>query len=173
MLTRGVPVTMIASHDDTSISISFDTGAAGAYRESEFRNDKDGDTRPMQRRMNRHISAHHALQLNDSSRIRTLTATIRYCIDARGRDAPLLDLSDFGLCAMIASVSGGARNVTSLESSTGNLPAVAATVAQVSNGLPRAGAKFQVIHGLAEHISADNVIGGAAEIVVAEPNYNI
>ena len=75
---------------------------------------------------------------------------------------------------MIALVSGGARrNVTSLESSTGNLPTVAAAVAQVGNGLPRAGAKFQVIHGLAEHVSADNAIGGAAEIVVAEPYYEI
>jgi hypothetical protein len=173
MLTRGVPVTMIASHDDTSISVSIDTGAAGAYRESEFRNDEDGDTRPMQRRMNRHISAHRELQLNNSSRIRTLTAAIRYCIDARGRDAPLLDLSDFGLRAIIASVSGGARNVTSLESSTGNLPTVAATVAQVGNGLPPTGAEFQVIHGLAGHVSADNAIGGAAEIVVAEPYYEI
>ena len=66
----------------------------------------------MQRRTNRHISAQRALQLNDSSRIRTLTAAIRYCIDARGRDAPLLDLSDFGLCAMIASgLGGGARGM--------------------------------------------------------------
>ena len=112
-------MTMIASHDDTSISFSIDTGAAGAHRESEFRNDEDGDTRPMQRRTNRHISTHRALQLNDSSRIRTPTAAIRYCIDARGRDAPLLDLSDFGLCAMIASGLGGGarRKVTSLETS--------------------------------------------------------
>jgi hypothetical protein len=66
----------------------------------------------MQRRMNRHISAQRALQLNDSSRIRTPTAAIRYRIDARGRDAPLLDLSDFGLCAMIASgLGGGARGM--------------------------------------------------------------
>ena len=136
-------------------------------RKMEVRNE------PVGPQMNRHISAQRALQLNDSSRIRTLTAAIRYCIDARGRDAPLLDLSDFGLCAMIASVSGGARNVTSLESSTGNLPTVAATVAQVGNGLPWAGAKFPVVHGLVEHISADNVIGGAAEIVVAKPYYEI
>ena len=61
----------------------------------------------MQRRMNRHISTHRALQLNDSSRIRTLTVAIRYCIDARGRDAPLLDLSDFGLRTMITSGLGG------------------------------------------------------------------
>ena len=68
-------------------------------------------------------------------------------------------------------LGGGARrNVTSLESSTGNLPTVAATVAQVGNGLPWAGAKFPVVHGLMEHISADNVIGGAAEIV---PYYEI
>jgi hypothetical protein len=43
-----------------------------------------------------------------------------------GRDAPHLDLSDFGPCAMIASGlgggGGGARNVTSLERSTGNSP---------------------------------------------------
>ena len=75
---------------------------------------------------------------------------------------------------MIALVSGGARrNVTSLESSTGNLPTVAATVAQAGNGLPRAGAEFQVIRGLAGHVLADNAIGGAAEIVVAEPYYEI
>ena len=75
---------------------------------------------------------------------------------------------------MITSgLGGGRRNVTSLESSTGNLPTVAATVVQVGNGLPWAGAKFPVVHGLVEHISADNVIGGAAEIVVAEPYYEI
>jgi phage tail tape-measure protein len=34
--------------------------------------------------------------------------------------------------------------MTSLESSTGNSPTVAAAVAQVGNGLPRAGAEFQV-----------------------------
>jgi len=124
----------------------------------------------MQRRTNRHISAQRALQLNDSSRIRTPTAVIRCCIDARGRDVPLLDLSDFGLRTMITSgLGGGRRNVTSLESSTGNSPTVVATVAQAGNGLPRAGAKFQVIRGLAGHVSTDNVIGGAAEIVVAEP----
>jgi hypothetical protein len=65
------------------------------------------------------------------------------------------------------------RNVTSLESSTGNSPTVAAAVAQVGKGLPRAGAEFQVIHGTAEHISAGNAIGGAAEIVVTEPYYKI
>jgi hypothetical protein len=66
----------------------------------------------MQRRMNHHIYAQRALQLNNSSRIRTLTAAIRYRIDARGRDAPLLDLSDFGLCAMIAlGLRGGARGI--------------------------------------------------------------
>ncbi len=59
----------------------------------------------------------------------------------------------------------------SLESSTGNSPTVAAAVVQTGKGLPLAGAEFQVIHGLAGHVSADNVIGGAAEIVVAEP-YN-
>ena len=61
----------------------------------------------MQRRTNRHISAQRALQLNDSSRIRTPTAVIRCCIDARGRDVPLLDLSDFGLRTMITSGLGG------------------------------------------------------------------
>ena len=63
--------------------------------------------------------------------------------------------------------------MTSLESSTGNSPTVAAAVAQVGKGLPRAGAEFQVIRGTAEHVSAGNAIGGAAEIVVAEPYYEI
>ena len=178
-MTRGTPVKLIASHDDSSIAFSIDTGAYCAG-ETEDR----GDARPMQRRksdefnhikrplLNRHISPQRALQLNDSSRISTLTAAIRYCIDAKGRDESLLDLSDFGLCAMIASVCG-ARKVTSLESSNGTLPTLAATVAQIGNELPRKGCDFQVIRGLAEHISRENVFNRAAEIVVAEPYYEM
>ncbi len=89
------------------------------------------------------------------------------------QDAPLLDLSDMGLCAMIDTILEGATKVTSLESCSGNLPTLAATIAQIGNGLPRAGAEFQIIQALAEHIRAEHVAGGAAEIVVAEPYYHM
>jgi protein arginine N-methyltransferase 7 len=122
--------------------------------------------------INQHISTTRALQLNDSSRTSTLRAAIQYCIDTNGRDAPLLDVSDMGLCAMIASVLG-ARKVTSLESSSGSLPTVAATVAQIGNGLPRPNAGFQILQAQAEHLLSEHILGGAAEIVVAEPYYEI
>ena len=68
------------------------------------------------------------------------------------------------------------ENVVSLESSSGTLPTVAATVAQIGNSLPREGAIFQIINGLAEHITIEHLDcgdGGAAQIVVAEPYYEM
>ena len=177
-LSMGTPVQIIASHDDTSISFSINTD----QRES------GSDSRPIQRRrlneqngdgnvlpqavFNRHITSTRALQLNDSSRIQTLAAAIKHCIDIKGKDSPILDLSDFGLCAMMASLSG-AKKVTSLESSSGTLPTIAATVAQIGNSLPRPGAEFQIIQALPEHIRDEHIVGGPAEVVVAEPYYEM
>ena len=191
-ITKGSPVEIIASHDDNSISFFVNQiNASPTEKESETGNKSknDSDSRPSQRRrlndhndegngpvskakFNKHISPARALQLNDSSRIQTLTAAIRHCIDTKGQDSPVLDLSDFGICAMIAS-EAGARKITSLESSSsGTLPTIAATVAQVGNGLPKTGTEFQIIQALAEHITEEH-IGGKAEIVVAEPYFEM
>jgi len=182
-LSKGTPVDLIASHDDTSISF-FISKTSSEENEMKSKASSTSESRPSQRRrlneesiessiMNRHITPTRALQLNDSSRIQTLTASIRYCLAIKGKDCPVLDLSDFGLCGMIAAVSG-ATKVSSLECSSGSLPTLAATVAQIGNSLPRAGAEYQIIQALPEHIKVEHIAGGsAAEIVVAEPYYEM
>lgn len=113
-VTGGHPVEINVSHDDTSISFAI----------TNIQNPSQMDTsRPAQRRrlnqeectMNRCISSRRALQLNDTSRIRTLRDAIHYALETKGMDAPLLDLSDMGICALIAAAAGATR-VTSLES---------------------------------------------------------
>jgi len=180
-LNKGTPVDLIASHDDTSISFSI-SKTSSEENEKKSETSCTSESRPSQRRrlseqgiestMNRHITPTRALQLNDSSRIQTLTSSIRHCLAIKGMDSPVLDLSDFGLVGMIAAVSG-ATKVTSLESSSGALPTLAATVAQIGNSLPRAGADYQIIQALPEHIKVEHIAGGAAEIVVAEPFYEM
>jgi len=182
-LNKGTSVDLITSHDDTSISFSI-SKTSSEENEMKSETSSTSESRPSQRRrlneesiesstMNRHITPTRALQLNDSSRIQTLTSSIRYCLAIKGKDCPVLDLSDFGLCGMIAAVSG-ATKVTSLESSSGTLPTLAATVAQIGNRLPRAGAEYQIIQALPEHIKVEHIAGGAAaEIVVAEPYYEM
>ena len=182
MLTKGAPIDVVSSHDDSSLSFSIRTTEDGQDKEENL------VPRPLQRRrlnegglsgdqlqqltLNRHISTTRALQLNDTCRIETLTKAIQHAVNVRGKDAPILDLSDMGLCAIIASLNG-ATKVTSLESSTGTMPKLAATIAQLGNELPKPGTEFQVLQALAEHITAEHVAGGAAQIVVAEPYYEM
>lgn len=113
-VTGGHPVEINVSHDDSSISFAI----------TNTQNLGQSDiSRPIQRRrlnqeectMNRCISSTRALQLNDTSRIRTLRDGIEYALETKGMDAPLLDLSDMGVCALIAAAAGATR-VTSLES---------------------------------------------------------
>ena len=176
-LRMGHPVQIISYHDDYAISFSIsDVPTMPASTSQDF---SDIESRPLKKgnntifsNSNHLISTTRALQLNDISRITTLRAAIQYCIDAIGHDAPLLDVSDMGICAMIASVLGS-RNVTSLESSSGTLPTAAATVAQIGNGLPRPSSGYQIIRAQTEHLLADHILGGAANIVVAEPYYEV
>ncbi|KAL7532981.1 hypothetical protein ACHAXR_007657 [Thalassiosira sp. AJA248-18] len=186
-LTKGSPVDIIASHDDSSISFSVRTSRTSSAT-MDVTKEGDSTSRPFQRRrlnecneagvqlhqlmMNCHITTTRALQLNDSSRIRTLRAAIQYGIHVKGQDAPLLDVSDMGLCSIIASVVGATR-VTSLESSSGTLPTLAATIAQIGNSLPKPSTEFQIIQALAEHITEEHIAGGVAEIVAAEPYYEM
>ena len=190
-VTKASRVEIIASHDDHSISFSIETNRSHARMvENNDTSQDDNDSRPSQRRrLNEHdkagyqfqeamstdhnISTTRALQLNDLTRIRTLRASIHHCIGVKGQDAPVLDISDFGLCAIIASVSAGAKKVTSLESSSGTLPILSAKVAQIGNHLPWPRSEFQIIQAQAEHILQGHIAGGAAEIVVCEPYYEM
>ncbi|KAL7458932.1 hypothetical protein ACHAWC_010740 [Mediolabrus comicus] len=155
-LVRGCTVQLDVSHDDTSIAFAIDA-----------LNAKVGDdiSRPFV--VNRYISSTRALQLNDVSRTRTLHDAIIYALETKGIDSPFLDLSDMGLCALMAAAAGATR-VTSLESSSGGMPTLAATIAQVGNNL-----LFQIIQAQAEHVTSSYILGEVAEIVAAEPYYEM
>ena len=137
------------------------------------------------------ITSDRACQLNDLNRIRKLRAGIEYAVSKFeasdvDADAVVLDLSDFCLCAMIAALCG-ASCVSSLETSSGEIPITSARVAQIANGLPIPATSsnggndnvfvkentFQIVQCHAEQLSLDILGGHAANIVVAEPYYEI
>jgi protein arginine N-methyltransferase 7 len=164
-LVRGSPAQVHVSHDDTSIAFAIQGHIPI----------QDDISRPAQRRklyqqestMNRYVSSTRALQLNDVSRTRTLHDAILYALEKKGMNAPLLDLSDMGICALIAAAAGATR-VTSLESSSGGMPTLAATIAQIGNNL-----NFQIIQAQAEHVTNSFIVGEVAEIVAAEPYFEM
>lgn len=168
----GKEVQVNTSHNDYSVSFGItETYDTNETRPTARRKLNDGTVDGSdQFTLNKHVSPARALQLNDSRRTSVLRDAILFALSVKGADASLLDLSDMGLCAMIAAVAGKAACVTSLESSTATL---AATVAQLGNNLPREGSTFQVIQALSENVTKDYIAGGQAEIVVAEPYYQM
>ena len=164
-LRRGQPIQLNVSHDDTSIS--FDINSQNL--------DQNDASRPTQRRrlnqedcsMNRFISSTRSLQLNDTSRTCALRDAILYALETKGLDAPVLDLSDMGICALIAAAAQATR-ITSLESSSGGIPTLAAMIAQIGNNFD-----IQIVQAQAEHVQEEHILGRVAEIVAAEPYYEM
>lgn len=101
---------------------------------------------------------------------------VQAALQKQGLDGSVvLDLSDFSLCAMIAAMLGAGR-VTSLESSSGSLPLLSAKIAQLTNGLPSNpdnSHEFQIVNGHAEQLTVDVLGGRVANVVVAEPYYEV
>jgi protein arginine N-methyltransferase 7 len=171
-IEKGQPTTLQASQDDTSISFSILPGdeSESKLMHKRLRTTYDEGTRS--------ISPQRALQLNDLDRSKTIRDGVRTLLDQRGLDAVVLDLSDFSLCAIMAALLG-ASNVTSLEASSTDLPESTARIAQLSNKLPlpRRGSSaennFQILRCRPEHLTVDILGGLAADVVVAEPYYEI
>ncbi len=137
-LVKGQPASIIASHTDTRLHFSVQA-------------DNDGDhvvdddcprpeptakrCRPTIAEENPVVTPHRCWQLNDVGRSERLRDWIEAALDLVGREsANVLDISDFSLCGMMASLLGAGR-VTSVESSSGNLAMASARVAQLANGL--------------------------------------
>jgi predicted RNA methylase len=155
-----------ASHDETSISFSIDDTA------------KLVDYNPnkkikFQEQIHRHISSDRALQLNDVKRLNTLRAGIKYALSKKGLEANCLDVSDFSLCSLFAAKEFRAKNVTSLESSTNNIPMLSALVTQVGNLLPLEGCKFQVVNAHPENLTLNSLFGMSVDVVFAEPYFEM
>ena len=171
---KNCPVLVGSGHDDYSISfdVSVDNDVDVTRPTTRRKLDTESTEEPLlqeQIEFNRYISTDRALQLNDSNRTSILRDAVMCSLEKKGKNAPVLDLSDMGLCGLIAAVSGKASCVTSLESDNATL---AATIAQLGNSLsPDA---FQVIQALSENVTIEYIAGGkAAEIVVGEPYYRI
>lgn len=127
----------------------------------------------VQERIQRNISPERALQLNDTRRWNTLRAGIQYALSKKGLEANCLDVSDFSLCSLFAAKECQAKNVTSLESSTNNIPMLSALVTQVGNRLPSEGCNFQVVNAHPENLTRNNLFGMTVDIVFAEPYFEI
>jgi type III protein arginine methyltransferase len=185
-LVKGQSATLVASHNDSQIY--FDLQGRG-----DDNNDKDHHghepttsttreprakrvcttTTKMMSPASSLISPERARQLNDLNRLQTLRRGIQTALSKHGSEAVVLDLSDFSLCAIMAALLG-ASNVTSLESSSGDLPMTSARVAQVANSLPFNGQSlFQIAQCHAEQLSLDILGGKPATVICAEPYYEI
>jgi len=163
-LQKGVPATLRVCHDDMSISFNISTSAGEESQLKRMKRVAGGNSGL--------ITPARAWQLNDMTRSLRMSVSVKSLLDQRGMTAPLLDISDFSLCAMMAALLG-ASNVTSIEASSTGLPEAAARIAQISNGLPLEGSSFQLIRCHAEQLNLELLGGSQAEIVVAEPYYEI
>lgn len=111
-----------------------------------------------------------AAMLADHERLCVFQKAISSVLKDVGLNSLFLDLSDFSLCGILASLHG-ARHVMSLESTSGELPMIAARVAQIGNKLPKDGANFQILQCYAENLSLEVLGGKPAKVAMTEPYY--
>lgn len=174
-LCEGNECKLICSHTDLRISFAIhfdDTYESHEPPKKRLRHvpspaEDSGTTK-------QHISPERALQLNDEQRSALLQQAISTALATKGKSVPILDVSDFSLCAMMAAVQG-ATHVSSLESSTGSIPMLSAQVAQLGNGLPRTDETghtvFQILQSHAENLTLDIFLGKPVQVVMAEPYF--
>jgi SAM-dependent methyltransferase len=165
-LVAGQSVTLQVTHNDSRLAITLLNSAEEQEQEPTAQRQRSDNTAASL------LSPDRCFQLNDSARTALLQKGIDYALQVKGKDAAVLDLSDFSFCAGLAAVAG-ATNVSSLESSSGQLPLTSAYVAQVGNNLPLSGARFDILQCHAEDLSLELLGGTAADIVVAEPYFEV
>jgi type III protein arginine methyltransferase len=165
VVQEGVAATLKAFHDDFSISFDILSNENDDQNSVQKRRRTTDGPSPL-------ITPSRAWQLNDTTRSVKLRDAIAALLAKLGKDSHVLDLSDFSLCAMMAALLGGS-NVSSLEASSTRLPEATARIAQISNCLPLDNASFQLIRCHPEQLTVELLGGSQAEIVVAEPHYEI
>ena len=160
-LEEGKGVDLVCSHDDTKLSFRIQDRVERLEKRQRIEEESTA-----------YLSSLRVMQLNDVSRIQTIRKALDFALSSREMATPVLDLSDFSLGGILAAL-GGATNVTSLESLSGELPMMSARVAQIGNGLPKQGSTFQIVQSYAENITVETLGGRPAEVVVAEPYYEL
>ncbi len=171
---KGKEYTLLSSHTDSRVHFSISVN-----ENTQKKNKKLKPTIPQQ--VPPVASPYRCWQLNDSERLTKFRNGIRYALDSASSN--VLDISDFSLCGMMASLLG-AKRVTSVESSSSGLPLATARVAQIGNGLPRNKDKvFQILQCHAESLTREIVMdgetsnraneNGAVDLIVGEPYYEM
>jgi len=165
-LTENQQFTLMTSHNDYNISFKIN--------EQEIQEQIKKKRRVVTTDGNRHvISFERALQLNDPERTQAFCSAIKTAIEIKGYDSHVLDTSDFSFCSLIAATKYNAMNVSSVESSSGNLPVLSATIAQITNNLPKDNCNFQILNAHIENIKVEHLLGDCIDIVLCEPYYEI
>jgi len=171
-LEKGTVFTLVACHDDTSISFEIAPKTISEPSVQPTKKAKVNENLKATEPFSTCISFSRALQLNDAHRMDALYSGIGHAIEMKGKNSLIIDISDFSLCAIIAAKSFGAMKVASVENASNEILFLSAMVAQVGNHLPKDEAEFKILHAYTENLSCDDT-GGAADVVLAEPYYQI
>jgi len=155
-VNAGASVTLACHHTDTCISFS-------VHKQPTAKRLKTVWDKP-------HLTPFRAATLADPDRLLLFQNVISSVLNKVGLNSLCLDLSDFSLCGILASLHG-ARSVVSLESTSGELPMIAARVAQIGNELPKESADFQIIQCHSENLTLEVLAGTPAKVVLSEPYY--
>ena len=170
-LSRGQPVELRCSYTDSGLSFMVENTP-----EPERPPKRPRQAHVDEQLIARLISPERALLLNETERISLLRQAIHTALQIKGLDVSIVDISDFSLCAILAALEG-ATQVTSLETSSGEIPITSARVAQIANGLPLKWndtiANFQILQCHAEQLTVESLNNHPADIVAAEPYYEL
>jgi protein arginine N-methyltransferase 7 len=164
-VSQDMEVTLTCHHNDARIWFSLDATCTTAYMQTAKRMKSESG---MPR-----LSPFRAAVLADNKRLRIIRSSLESILSRFGRESLVLDVSDFSVGAMLAAVACDAKQVVSLESHAGELPAIAAQVAQLGNQLPRTGAEFSILQCHPEDLSVDALGGSIVKVVVGEPYYEL
>jgi len=172
-LERGSFFTCTASHTDTAIAfhIPRTTKSSSPTHSKKL---KRTPLNPITK-----YSFARTLSLYDAHRIKAYRTALEYTLKQKGTQAPILDLSDFSMGAIIAATfkENPAQHVHSVESGDTSLspwPILSSKIAQIGNALPQPNSVFQVWNTRPEMLTPDLLFPSSQQkiqIVVAEPYY--
>jgi type III protein arginine methyltransferase len=165
---RGETISMLASHNDSSIQL--EVMASALNDESPRKRSRHEQSQPTFRA----CSSERVYQLTDRTRSQFYRSAIVHAVSsfsAERTDLHVLDLSDFGHCGILAALHGACAKVTSVESAGRTTAEWTSRVAQASN-LPKT-CQFEILACHAEQLDRTALGGGTPNVVIAEPYYQV
>ncbi|VEU34116.1 unnamed protein product [Pseudo-nitzschia multistriata] len=153
---RGKEYTLLASHTDSRVHFSL---RGDTVDRSDGSNDSKRPRPTIPTETVPVVTPRRCWQLNDADRSAKFRDGIRVALqnlrEKQSSTGVVLDVSDFSLCGILASLLR-AGSVTSVESGSSGLPLAAARVAQIGNSLPLDGShRFQIVRCHAESLTEE------------------